>query len=129
MTDSRAFLTAADLVFPANRAAPIAATLAFSDGAGLAVTARLDFRHTGPARWDIDVETAAGPLALSGGGRRLVAGGTVLVDREKAEYPALYRHFIHLIASGASDVDLAPLVHVADAFMLGRRTETAPYED
>ena len=39
-----------------------------------------------------------------------------------AEYPALYRRFGELVAAGASDVDLSPLVHVADAFTLGRRT-------
>ena len=40
---------------------------------------------------------------------------------------ALYRHFAELIANGVSDVDLSPLVHVADAFMLGRRRDVEPF--
>jgi D-galactose 1-dehydrogenase len=36
------------------------------------------------------------------------------------EYPALYERFAEIIKSGTSDVDLAPLMHVADAFLLGR---------
>ena len=42
---------------------------------------------------------------------------------------ALYRRFVELTATGASDVDLAPLVHVADAFLLGRRRDVEPFED
>ena len=36
---------------------------------------------------------------------------------------------VDLVQSGSSDVDLAPLALVADAFLLGRRQETAPFED
>jgi D-galactose 1-dehydrogenase len=32
-----------------------------------------------------------------------------------------------LMANGVSDVDLSPLAHVADAFMLGRRREVEPF--
>jgi D-galactose 1-dehydrogenase len=32
-----------------------------------------------------------------------------------------------LVAEGASDVDLAPLIHVADAMLLGRRIVTDPF--
>jgi D-galactose 1-dehydrogenase len=52
-----------------------------------------------------------------------------LVDETQAEYPALYAHFVDLIRRGAPDVDLTPLVHVAYAFMLGRRTAVAPFEE
>ncbi|MFC3641060.1 gfo/Idh/MocA family oxidoreductase, partial [Aquibium oceanicum] len=34
-----------------------------------------------------------------------------------------------LLAAGSSDVDASPLVHVADAFMLGRRIVTDPFHD
>ena len=50
-----------------------------------------------------------------------------LVDKDKAEYPAIYRRFVELIANGVSDVELSPLVHVADAFMLGRRRDVEPF--
>jgi D-galactose 1-dehydrogenase len=123
------FVTAAELSFPANRAAPIAARISLSDAAGLPIAAEFDFRQTGPQSWDILIETDAGPLTLSRGGARLVAGGEVLVDGNNAEYPDLYRHFVELTASGASDVDLAPLRLVADAFLLGTRETVEPFED
>jgi D-galactose 1-dehydrogenase len=123
------FVTAAELSFPANREAPIAAGLSLTDAAGLPITAEFDFRQTGPQSWDIIVDTDRGPLALSSGGARLVAGGKVLVDGVDAEYRGLYQHFVDLAATGASDVDLAPLRLVADAFMLGRRRIVEPFED
>jgi D-galactose 1-dehydrogenase len=123
------FVTAAELDYPANREAPIAARLALSDAAGLPITAEFDFRQTGPQSWDIVVETEDGPLSLSGGGARLRARGEVLVDGGEAEYRGLYRHFVGLIARGASDVDLTPLRLVADAFMLGGHKIVEAFED
>jgi D-galactose 1-dehydrogenase len=123
------FLTRSELSFPRNRAAPIAADLAFSDEAGAPIRAEFDWRQTSPQIWHMHIETDAGLLTLGAGGRRLIHGEHTLVDGEKAEYPALYRHFIELIANGVSDVDLSPLVHVADAFMLGRRRDVEPFED
>jgi D-galactose 1-dehydrogenase len=123
------FLTGSELSFPHNRAAPIAADLAFSDEAGVPIRAEFDWRQTGPQIWHMHIETDAGRLTLGAGGRRLIHGERTLVDGEKAEYPALYRHFAELIANGVSDVDLSPLVHVADAFMLGRRRDVEPFED
>ena len=93
----------------------------FTDSEGLPITAEFDFRQTGPQSWDIVVDTDRGPLTLSGGGARLVAGGEVLVEAAEAEYRGLYRRFIELAATGSSDVDLTPLRLVADAFLLGRR--------
>jgi D-galactose 1-dehydrogenase len=115
------FLTAADLAFPVNCAAPIAADLVFSDPLATPIRAEFDFRQTGPQSWDIEVETDAGRLLLSRGGRKLFHDGRELVEAEDAEYPGIYRRFVDLVGRGASDVDLVPLVHVADAFLLGRR--------
>jgi D-galactose 1-dehydrogenase len=123
------FVTAAELAFPANCDAPIAATLAFSDETGIAMRAELDFLQTGEQTWEIRVETDDGWLTLSAGGAKLTYAGVALVDEKKVEYPALYRHFIDLIRRNASDVDLTPLVHVADAFMLGRRRVVDAFED
>jgi D-galactose 1-dehydrogenase len=123
------FVTAAELSFPANREAPIAAQLSMTDAAGLPITAEFDFRQTGPQSWDILIETDGGPLKLSGGGARLIAGGEVLVDAEAEEYRGLYRRFVELTATGTSDVDLTPLRLVADAFMLGRRRIVAAFEE
>jgi D-galactose 1-dehydrogenase len=121
------FLTGAELSFPSNRAAPIAADLTFSDVTGLAIRAEFDFRQTGPQTWDIHIETDAGLLVLSSGGSRLVHDGRTLVDEKQAEYRNIYRRFVELIANHDSDVDQSPLVHVADAFMLGRRRDVEPF--
>lgn len=122
-------LTRAELAFPSNRAAPIAATLDFSDTGGLAIHADFDFRQTGTQTWAIEVDTDRGRLTLSAGGAKLTHDEHVLVDEKKAAYPLIYRRFLDLIARGESDVDLAPLAHVADAFMLGRRHVVEPFED
>jgi len=123
------FVTDAELSFPENRDAPIAARLSLSDAAGTSIEAEFDFRQTGPQSWDIAVETETGAMALAGGGARLIAGGEVVADAIKDEYRALYRRFVELTATGASDVDLAPLRLVADAFMIGRRTIVEAFED
>ncbi|SHL38750.1 galactose 1-dehydrogenase [Bradyrhizobium lablabi] len=121
------FLTQAELSFPRNRAAPIAADLAFSDDTGLPIRAEFDWRQTGPQTWDIRVETDTGRLTLSSGGSRLEHDDRNLIDEKQAEYRGIYRRFVELIANGVSDVDLSPLVHVADAFMLGRRRDVEPF--
>jgi D-galactose 1-dehydrogenase len=123
------FVTGAELSFPANRAAPIAARLSLADAAGLSIAAEFDFRQTGPQSWDIVVNTDDGPLTLSGGGARLAARDQVLVDAPEAEYPGLYSRFVELVAARTSDVDLTPLRLVADAFMLGSRRTVEPFED
>jgi D-galactose 1-dehydrogenase len=123
------FVTSADLCFPANRDAPIAATLSLSDAAGLPISAEFDFRQTGPQSWDIHVDTDDGPVVLSSGGAKLSVGSEQHVDAIKAEYTGLYRRFVELTAARESDVDLAPLQLVADAFLLGRRRTVEPFED
>jgi D-galactose 1-dehydrogenase len=121
------FLTEAELSYPGNRATPIAANLVFSDGTGLPILAEFDWRQTGPQTWDIRVETDAGRLTLSSGGSRLVHDDRTLVDEQQAEYRGIYQRFVELITSRVSDVDLSPLLHVADAFMLGRRRDVEPF--
>jgi len=112
-------LTAATLSFPANRQTPIAADLTFTDH----ITADFDWRQTGPQTWDIEVETDAGTLVLRMGGNRLQIDGVEMAGTNSimGEYPALYARMAALVAQGGSDVDLAPMVHVADALTLGRR--------
>jgi D-galactose 1-dehydrogenase len=123
------FVTSADLAFPANRDAPIAASLSLSDAKGLPIEAEFDFRQTGPQSWDIYLDTDGGPVILSSGGARLTTGAEQLADALETEYAGLYRRFVALAATGESDVDLAPLQLVADAFMLGRRRTVEPFED
>ena len=123
------FLTAAELSFPENCAAPIAANLTFSDSLATPIRAEFDFRQTGPQSWDIEIETDAGRLMLSSGGAKLFHDGRALIDGKDAEYPGIYRRFVDLVGHGVSDVDLTPLVHVADAFMLGRRIVVEAFEE
>ena len=123
-------LRSARLAFPENRQAPIAAELHFVGVDGATINAEFDFLQTGAQTWDIDVATDTGSLKLSKGGALMsvdgAAGqGAAGADLLHAEYTPLYEHFAALIAAQRSDVDLAPLRHVADAFMLGDR-RTAP---
>jgi D-galactose 1-dehydrogenase len=123
------FVTAAELAFPANCQAPIAANLTLSDIEGLPVTAEFDFRQTGPQSWDILVETDQGRMNLSRGGRIMAIDGKTVAEAPDEEYRELYRRFVTLAATGESDVDLAPLRLVADAFLLGRRSIVEPFVD
>lgn len=122
------FLTTATLQVPANRAAPIAADLSFSDDRGAAIAMDLDWRQTGPQSWDIVVETDAGTLRLGDGGAVLTLPNGVHRSPDR-EYPGLYARFAELVRAGDSEVDLAPLRLVADAFLCGRRETVEPFID
>jgi len=123
------FATAATLEFPENRDAPIAASIAFTDAAGLDLSAEFDWRQTGRQSWDIVALTEAGEMVLSEGGAKLSVDGRLVHAEPEQEYPMLYRRFADIIRAGRSDVDLAPLRHVADAFMLGRRKVVEAFHD
>ncbi len=115
------FLTRSDLSFPENRAAPIAASMTFSDGHGVPVEAEFDWRETRGEIWNIMVETDAGSLIVADGGKRMLVDGALRLDEPDREYAGIYRRFAELAAGGRINVDLSPLQHVADAFLLGRR--------
>ncbi len=122
-------LTNALLEFPENCETPIAAKLAFSDALGTAIEADIDWRQTGPQSWDIHVETDGGALELSKGGSEMVIDGESISIGPEAEYPEIYKKLASLLKTGTSDVDIAPLRHVADAFMLGKRVVTDAFFD
>jgi len=123
------FLRQATLEFPANRHTPIAARLSFNEVLGAEVEADFDWRQTGEQTWDIIVETADSHVHLKSGGHALWIDGKPVALPEEGEYPALYRQFAQLLTSGTADVDVSPLRHVADAFMLGERVITDPFRD
>ena len=123
------FLTDAVLEFPANRAAPIAATLAFQDSDDVPIYAVFDWRQTGPQTWDIRVETNDGVLTLSKGGSEMSIDGVAQHLPPEAEYPGLYDRFAAIVQAGQSDVDVSPLRHVADAFLRGRRDTVDAFDD
>jgi D-galactose 1-dehydrogenase len=118
-------LTAASLEFPSNRQTPIAAQLTFSGN----VSADFDWRQTGPQTWDIEFDTNAGPMALRMGGNILEINGTPTSGENTimGEYPALYARMAELVKTKTSEIDLAPMTHVADALTLGRRIETEAF--
>lgn len=122
-------ITHATLDFPENRDTPVAARIDFAGANGLAALAEIDWLQTGPQSWDIIVETDAGELLLSNGGAKLTIAGKPVKDEAEREYPALYERFSQLVRAGKSDVDVAPLQHVADAFMLGRRNVVEAFFD
>jgi D-galactose 1-dehydrogenase len=122
-------LEAASLDFPENRQTPIAARLRFSG----AVTAEFDWLQSGRQTWEIAVETPEGRLLLDEGGARLWIDGSERgaddeEDTLQGEYPRLYDNFARLVKRGGIDMDLSPLTHVADAFMLGARRTVAPFD-
>lgn len=121
------FLSKGVLHVPSNRQSPIQAELDFRDAAGAPIHAELDFLQTGPQSWDIEVDTDDGALKLTHGGAKLYIDGHLLHEGPDREYPGLYDEFARLIADGASDVDVSPLRHVADAFMLSERVVAPPF--
>lgn len=119
-------LVSADLAFPENRATPIAARLSFSDN----VSAEFDWREEGQDIWDIQIETDNGTLMLRHGGNALEIDSVSQGEAPglEGEYPALYARMAALVRNGESEVDLAPMIHVADAMTLGRRITVEPFE-
>jgi len=118
----------AELETPANRHAPIAARLSMA-AMGVPINADFDWRQTGPQSWDIMIDADGARLCLSHGGNMLTIDGVAQHVEPEAEYPGLYRRFVDLVRSGTSDVDLAPLQLVADAFLRGRSHTTQAFED
>ena len=116
-------LQKATLQFPANRDTPIAAQMVWTGD----ITGDFDWRQEGPQSWDITIETTAGTLTLHDGGARLLIDGVEQDAGPDREYPALYDRMAELIKTGASDVDLSPMIHVADALTLGKRITTDPF--
>ncbi|MEP7454420.1 Gfo/Idh/MocA family oxidoreductase [Phyllobacterium sp. SB3] len=123
------FIKSATLEFPENRQAPIAADLKMTSASGIPVHAEFDWRQTGKQTWDITVATTDGQMVLVDGGSKLTIDGKSVEVPEQSEYAALYHRFANLINERRSDVDIAPLRHVADAFMLGEHIFVEAFND
>jgi D-galactose 1-dehydrogenase len=120
-------LSEAALEFPENRATPIAASMIFVDPAGADMSAEFDWRHEGLQTWNIEVETDRGHAHLSLGGEKLEIDGELVKHGSNNEYANLYARMAELVKTDQSDMDLSPLVHVCDAFSLGRRVAAEPF--
>jgi D-galactose 1-dehydrogenase len=122
-------LKSAELSYPSNCQTPIAARLLLVDERGASARVELDFLHTGPPIWSIDVDTDAGRLSLSLGGRAMTLNGAAVEIAQNTEYANLYAHFAALLRRRSSEVDIAPLQLVADAFLCGRRLDVEPFNE
>lgn len=109
-------LSSATLAVPANRQTPIAASLKFFHPGGADVRAEFDWREPGEPIWQIAIEADEETLELAFGAATM-----------NVEYERLYRQMAELTREGVVDMDLSPLTHVADAYMLGRRIVVEPF--
>jgi len=93
------------------------------------MTAEFDWRRQGDDIFEFDIATVDGTaLRVTRGGSKLFVDGRLIVEEPIAEYEGIYRHFAELLDSGRSAMDAAPFQLVADAFLIGRRTTTAPFD-
>jgi len=125
----RVRLTAARLEVPANRGAPIGATMQMQTASGAPVSAEFDWRQTGPQTWEIVAQADGASYRFAQGGDDAASLAPEQESTLAPEYRAMYRHFVALVRNGASDVDLAPLQLVADAFMCGQIVTAEPFVD
>jgi D-galactose 1-dehydrogenase len=128
-------LTGAVLEFPENRDTPIAASLSFFHPHGGDVSAVFDWRQDGDQIWTIEADTDGGSLLLADGGAKLAIDGHWQAETHddgnplNGEYPRLYSRMAALVRSGDIDMDLSPMTHVADAFLLGTRVTVDPFDE
>ena len=116
---------AAELRIEKQGQQPEAVTLTMATGGvTTGIGARFDFRHKVGECWNIDVVTEAGTrIALREGGAVLRIGDGPEQGAVGGEYPGIYARFADLIARGTSEVDAEPLRIIADALLVGNRTE------
>jgi D-galactose 1-dehydrogenase len=117
------FVRQAELQFPENAQAPIAAKIALaSPAADGPLSVSFDFRWSDDEEWTIEISTTDGTdLRLERGGARLFIAGAEQDCVGPGEYPDIYRIFADLIDERKSLVDVAPLRLVADCLLVGSR--------
>lgn len=125
------FVASAKLSFPANRQTPVDADIVFRSARKNApqMTAGFNWLEESGEIWTIAVETGKGTkLKLEKGGTVLKVNGRKTVANPSEEYEAIYERFARLLKKGESEMDGSPLRLVADAFLLGARTNVEPFE-
>tara|TARA_A100001037_G_scaffold78147_3_gene70056 strand:+ start:1943 stop:2896 length:954 start_codon:yes stop_codon:yes gene_type:complete len=116
-------VTEASLVYPENRGQPIQAELIFDS----VVRASFNFRHEGKPIWDMHIVTDQGELRLERSATILRIDGVQYELGPSQEYARLYSRMSELILSGESEVNVDPLIVVADIFMIGTRHGSVPF--
>jgi predicted dehydrogenase len=122
------FVEWAHLQVPANRHAPIGATVRLKGAGATPIEFELDFLRTGVPRWDIVVRTDSGLLEIKERGFALRVDGKPVAVGPEQEYLRLYSRFTELMRAGVSDVDVRPLTLVADAFLRAHVTTTDAFD-
>jgi D-galactose 1-dehydrogenase len=120
-------LIEAHLTVPENCATPIAADLDMETASGVPIRAEFDWRQTGPQTWEIIVEAGVERFHFGQDSGEANIASPESASVVATEYHALYSRFIDLVRAGRSDVDVAPLQLVADAFLRGTQTLTTAY--
>ena len=116
-------IKSAELKFPNNKFTPIAASVRFSGN----LTMDLDWLNVGHQIWKMTLHAGNDVVILTDGGNRCIINDSEVEGTLLEEYPALYHKMAALVREGGSDVDLAPMVHVADAMTLGKRVNVAAF--
>jgi predicted dehydrogenase len=93
------FVRAAELDFPENREAPIAARLRFGSSSSQGeLSADFNWRHSGDVVWNISIWLTDGTeLKLADGGSKLSVNGALQPAEGHGEYPSIYARFVDLI--------------------------------
>lgn len=119
---------AASFEVPSDCQTPIAAEIVFA-GAGVpsGASASFDWRETEGETWTIRIRADGREIVLTDGGAHLSVDGAPEAVPDEGEYPAMYRRFAALLASGASEVDVRPLRLVTDAFLIASRRTVEPF--
>jgi D-galactose 1-dehydrogenase len=100
-----AMVSSAELVFPENRAAPIAAIMQFTTANGLAIELDFDWGQADNEVWNVKFVLDHGELIVSEGAAALSLNGQQLQITEHDEYEAIYHRFVEIVAGCICDVD------------------------
>ncbi|KKB13378.1 galactose 1-dehydrogenase [Devosia geojensis] len=125
------FVESAKLSFPANRQTPVDVEIVFKSGEvhKPQMSAGFNWLEESGEIWTIAIETVKGDeLKLEKGGTALRVNGGVTLEAPSEEYERIYERFATLLDKGESEVDGSPLRLTADAFLLGARINTDPFE-
>ena len=118
------FVQSARLRFPANRQTPVDVEIVFACNQKHrpAMSAGFNWLEEAGEVWTIAVETRKGTrLGLERGGTVLTVNGLETIANPSEEYEAIYERFAKLLKKKRSEMDGAPLLLVADAFLVGTR--------